>query len=106
MPDQASPPHPVICRAFADSKVLTEARREELLDQMEADSLLGFRAESLSASFISGRMLARDRDSLNVVANDSTFRLIRAVLALGVNLTHAYIDTVGDADKYRVRMSE
>lgn len=85
--------------------MLTEAKREQLLAKLEADTQIGYRAEALSASFISGRMLARDRDSLNVIANDSTYRLIRSVLALGVNLTHAYIDTVGDAAKYKVGFS-
>lgn len=98
-PQKSTPPH---CRAFADSKTLTEARREALLAQLQADPGIGFRAESLSAAFISGRMLARDRHSLNELANDSTARLIAGVVAAGVNLTHAYIDTVGDADKHRV----
>ncbi|KFM28390.1 Ribonuclease H2 subunit A [Auxenochlorella protothecoides] len=92
------------CGAFADSKTLTEARREALLAQLQADPGIGFRAESLSAAFISGRMLARDRHSLNELANDSTARLIAGVVAAGVNLTHAYIDTVGDADKHRSRL--
>ncbi|KAL6769433.1 hypothetical protein ACKKBG_A30990 [Auxenochlorella protothecoides x Auxenochlorella symbiontica] len=91
-------------KAFADSKTLTEARREALLAQLQADPGIGFRAESLSAAFISGRMLARDRHSLNELANDSTARLIAGVVAAGVNLTHAYIDTVGDADKHRSRL--
>ncbi|RMZ53412.1 hypothetical protein APUTEX25_004900, partial [Auxenochlorella protothecoides] len=100
-PSKIHPPH---CRAFADSKTLTEARREALLAQLQADPGIGFRAESLSAAFISGRMLARDRHSLNELANDSTARLIAGVVAAGVNLTHAYIDTVGDADKHRSRL--
>lgn len=97
-----NPPPLPHCRAFADSKTLTETRREALLAQLQADPGIGFRAESLSAAFISGRMLARDRHSLNELANDSTARLIAGVVAAGVNLTHAYIDTVGDADKHRV----
>lgn len=81
--------------------MLSEARRDSLLTAIHAHPQLVYRSESLSAAFISGRMLAPDRESLNALANDSTARLIAAVLDAGINLTRAYIDTVGDADKYK-----
>ena len=51
-------------------------------------------------------MLGRQRVSLNAMALDSTCRLIRAVLAAGVNLHEIYVDTVGDADKYKDKLSK
>ena len=46
------------CRAFADSKTLTEARREELYKEMAGDASLGYAADVLSAKTLSVKMLA------------------------------------------------
>lgn len=73
-----------------------------LLGRIREDPLMGHSSESLSAAFISGAMLSRERTSLNAIAYASTARLIRAALDRGVNLVEAYIDTVGDADRYKV----
>lgn len=51
----------------------------------------------------SGKMLGRDRVSLNALAFDSTCALIEGVLGQGVNLAEAYIDALGDTSKHRVR---
>lgn len=44
--------------------------------------------------------------SLNVIALESTAKLIQGVLDLGANLVAAYVDTVGDPDKYRAMLSK
>lgn len=52
---------------------------------------------------LAGKMLGRERTSLNALAFDSTCQLIEGVLAAGVNLAEAYIDALGDTTKHRVR---
>lgn len=48
----------IACRAFADSKTLTEAKREELYGEIASDASLGFAADVLSAKTLSVKMLA------------------------------------------------
>ena len=92
-------------RAYADSKTLTEEKRERLLSQIEGDPGMGYIADVLDASFIAARMLSREKTSLNVLASDSTCSLIETALARGVNLTEVYIDTVGDPGRYQELLS-
>ncbi len=92
-------------RAFADSKTLTAERRDQLYEQIEKDDMIGFLADEISASFISGGMLGCQKVSLNAMANESTYKLIRSVLDAGVNLQEVYVDTVGDAEIYRQKLS-
>ena len=181
------PPLPAPCRLppapccprreFADSKTLSEEKREHLFEAIRADPGLGHLAEVLPAALISARMLSRERVSLNTLANDATFKvsdlrrsaarqgrrasdlgarapgraerlahsaaalqaakgalegsranpaqgrcvqqgecnlafpsrtlppqIIDTLLARGVNLTEVYVDTVGDAGRYQVRL--
>ncbi|MEW5300081.1 MAG: hypothetical protein WDW36_003038 [Sanguina aurantia] len=92
-------------RAFADSKTLSAEQRERLFGSIQEDPLIGYCAEILSAHHISALMLGRDRISLNIIASDSTCNIIRDVLQSGVNIKEVYIDTVGDADRYRAKLS-
>ncbi|KAI3432463.1 hypothetical protein D9Q98_004012 [Chlorella vulgaris] len=92
---------------FADSKTLSEEKRERLFSVIQAEGgTLGYQADVLSAALISGKMLGRDRVSLNALAFDSTCALIEGVLGQGVNLAEAYIDALGDTTKHRDRLSE
>ncbi|CAG9464415.1 unnamed protein product [Pedinophyceae sp. YPF-701] len=93
-------------KGFADSKALTEERRDTLFEDLLNDPRLGFLVDSLSAATISAQMLAFEKISLNVIANESTFGLIRACLDAGVNLTEVYVDTVGAAQKYEDKLSQ
>ena len=93
-------------RAFADSKTLTAERRDQLLEQIENDDMIGYLADEISATNIAGSMLGRQRVSLNAMATDSTCKLIRSALAAGVNVQEIYVDTVGDADTYKRRLSQ
>jgi ribonuclease HII len=90
-------------REFADSKTLSEEKRERLFEQLKRDESIGYIAVSTSAREISNQMLARDVVSLNNIAAEDTFQLIDEALERGVNLTEVYVDTVGDADRYKVR---
>lgn len=84
---------------------MTAERRDQLYDQIEKDNMIGFNADEISASFISGGMLGCQKVSLNAMANESTYKLIRSVLDAGVNLQEVYVDTVGDAEIYRQKLS-
>jgi len=92
-PTQNPPPGPH--RAYADSKTLTEAQRESLFAQVEADPDLVYMHDILSARAISAQMLGRSKVSLNEVAAQSTMRLIQGALDGGVRLTEVFVDTVG-----------
>jgi len=87
--------------AFADSKALTEAVRDRLLADIHAAPRIGWRLESLSAAAISGAMLGASRASLNALAADATKALIRGALDAGVALAEVFVDTVGDAGRWR-----
>ncbi|KAI7838350.1 hypothetical protein COHA_007918 [Chlorella ohadii] len=92
---------------FADSKTLNEEKRERLYEAIQAQgSMLGYEADVLSAAIISGKMLSRERVSLNALAFESTCKLIEGVLARGVNLAEAYIDALGDTTKHKERLSQ
>ena len=47
------------CRAFADSKTLTEEKRESLFEEVLADSMMGYAVDCISAADISSQMLRR-----------------------------------------------
>ncbi len=47
------------CRSFADSKTLTEEKREVLYEEVLADQGIGFAIDSISAADISSQMLRR-----------------------------------------------
>ncbi|KAL4439043.1 hypothetical protein ABPG77_006980 [Micractinium sp. CCAP 211/92] len=97
---------------FADSKTLNEEKRDKLFEVIQREAAagqggcLGHAADVLSAAFISGKMLGRERTSLNALAFDSTCQLIEGVLAAGVNLAEACIDALGDTTKHRERLSQ
>jgi ribonuclease HII len=48
-----------ISRDYADSKTLTEEKRELLFARVLEDPMVGHAVDSLSAQFISGEMLRR-----------------------------------------------
>ncbi|PNW69995.1 hypothetical protein CHLRE_17g701350v5 [Chlamydomonas reinhardtii] len=92
-------------RGYADSKTLTHETREKLFKAIDADSGVGWVAHIMSAQFISGHMLGRDKTSLNALAFDATCAIIRRALESGANVKQVYVDTVGDADRHRDRLS-
>eukprot|EP00775_Hariotina_reticulata_P012168 gene12168-12306_t len=92
-------------KSYADSKTLSEAARSRLFAALSSDNNCVYVADVVSAEFISGQMLGRAKVSLNAVAEHSTLGLIQAMLDAGVALTEVYVDTVGDPDRYRERLS-
>ncbi|GIL44730.1 hypothetical protein Vafri_2246 [Volvox africanus] len=92
-------------RGYADSKTLTHEAREKLFRAIDADTGVGWVAHIMSAQHISHHMLGRDKVSLNSLAFDATCHVIRSALEGGANIKQVYVDTVGDADRHRERLS-
>lgn len=90
---------------FADSKTLTEAKRESLWSELRSVGFIGWRIRVLHAQEISSGMLRRFKPyNLNAMSHDAAIGLVRQVLELGVNLRYLYVDTVGDPDMYRMKL--
>lgn len=86
----------------ADSKVLSEEKRDELFKVISLrKELLGWKVEIISPNYISNAMLQRTKHNLNAISHQSAIGLIRHVLDEGVNLKEVYVDTVGSPDKYQ-----
>lgn len=94
----------------ADSKALTEAKRDEIFTKMltEEDSLnnVGWAVEVISPNYISNSMYRRAKCSLNEVSMNSAIDLIKKAAESGVNITEVYVDTVGPPEKYQTKLSE
>ncbi|XP_008787589.1 ribonuclease H2 subunit A [Phoenix dactylifera] len=91
---------------FADSKTLKEEKREELFEKLKADSSLGWEVDVIDPRELSAKMLQRVKINLNEISHNSAIGLVSRVLNMGVLLTEVYVDTVGDAEKYRIKLSE
>ncbi|XP_073955183.1 ribonuclease H2 subunit A [Choristoneura fumiferana] len=94
----------------ADSKALTEEKRDEIFTKMltEQESLnnVGWAAEIISPNYISNSMYRRAKHSLNEVSMNSAIDLIKKVAESGANITEVYVDTVGPPEKYQAKLSE
>ncbi|RWW37656.1 hypothetical protein BHE74_00057196, partial [Ensete ventricosum] len=93
---------------FADSKTLKEEKREELFENLKADGSIGWEVDVIDPRELSAKMLKRSvtKINLNEISHNSAIGLVKRVLDMGVLLTEVYVDTVGDAEKYRVKLSE
>nr|CAD1824708.1 unnamed protein product [Ananas comosus var. bracteatus] len=91
---------------FADSKTLKEEKREELFENLKADNSIGWEVDVIDPRELSAKMLQRTKVNLNEISHNSAMGLVRRVLNMGVLLAEVYVDTVGDAEKYRVKLSE
>ncbi|XP_035916251.1 ribonuclease H2 subunit A [Anopheles stephensi] len=93
---------------FADSKQLTEEKRDQIFDEMNrkdyAVESLGWAVEAISPNVISMSMLRRTKHSLNEVSMDSAIGLINAAIEAGVNIAEVYVDTVGPPEKYQAKL--
>jgi ribonuclease H2 subunit A len=90
---------------FADSKTLTEKRREQLFNDLKSESSVLYETEILTPEYISNMMLGRVKVSLNVISMESAETLIRRLLTKGTRITNVYVDTVGTAESYQSRLS-
>jgi ribonuclease H2 subunit A len=48
----------------------------------------------------------RSKVNLNEISHNSAMGLVKRALDMGVLLAEVYIDTVGDAEKYRIKLTE
>ncbi|KAL4182653.1 hypothetical protein AMTRI_Chr11g151250 [Amborella trichopoda] len=90
---------------FADSKTLKEDKREELFENLKTDDSIGWATDIIDPRELSAKMLNKVKVNLNEISHDSAMGLVSRVLGLGVLLTEVYVDTVGDAEKYRIKLS-
>ncbi|XP_011032867.1 PREDICTED: ribonuclease H2 subunit A [Populus euphratica] len=91
---------------FADSKTLKEEKREELFEKLKANELIGWAVDVIDPRELSAKMLKKFKINLNEISHDSASGLVTRVLNMGVLLTEVYVDTVGDPEKYRIKLSE
>ncbi|CAN6445015.1 unnamed protein product [Victoria cruziana] len=91
---------------FADSKTLKEEKREELFENLRTDDSIGWAVDVIDSRVLSAKMLRKVKINLNEISHESAMGLISRVLKLGILLTEVYVDTVGDAEKYRIKLSE
>ncbi|KAJ0976711.1 hypothetical protein J5N97_012185 [Dioscorea zingiberensis] len=91
---------------FADSKTLKEEKREELFENLKADNCIGWEVDIIDPKELSAKMLKRVKINLNEISHNSAMGLVSRVLDIGVLLTEVYVDTVGDAEKYRIKLTE
>lgn len=98
---------------FADSKVLKEPFRHQLLKLLhDKDHKLfqnvGWGTRTMTAKDISNGMLrnvsGQGPYNLNEQAHDTTIQLIREVLAKGVYLKKIFVDTVGPPETYQAKL--
>jgi len=89
----------------ADSKSLTEKKRDEIFDDIcKHKESIGWAIEAISPNVIANSMYRRTKISLNEVSMVSATDLIRGVIEAGVNVTEIYVDTVGKPESYQVRL--
>uniref|UniRef100_A0A453K9M9 Ribonuclease n=2 Tax=Aegilops tauschii subsp. strangulata TaxID=200361 RepID=A0A453K9M9_AEGTS len=116
--------------SFADSKTLKEEQREELFESLKMNSSIGWEVDVICSKVLSAKMLKRyasvhyelqistffsrlkvflifrTKINLNEISHNSAMGLVRKAIDSGVLLTEVYIDTVGDPEKYRVKLTE
>ncbi|KAJ3671366.1 hypothetical protein LUZ60_007445 [Juncus effusus] len=92
--------------SFADSKTLKEEKREELFENLKSDPSIGWEVDVIDPRELSAQMLKRTKINLNEISHNSAMDLIKKALDKGILLTEVYLDTVGDADKYQIKLSE
>lgn len=85
----------------ADSKVLTEQKREVIFSEIcKSSEIMGWATEVISPNTICNSMYRRSKVSLNDVSMNSAIDLIRKAETHGVNIAQIYVDTVGPPEKY------
>eukprot|EP01068_Selenidium_serpulae_P005923 Selendium_serpulae@DN4224_c0_g1_i1.p1 len=90
-----------------DSKQIKEAERERMDDALRSNKAkFGWRIHSIMPQELSAKMLRKQRLSLNQVSHSSAISLIRHAIAAGVNVTEAFIDTVGNSTTYAAMLSD
>lgn len=90
----------------ADSKVLTEEKRNEIFSKIcKSLEIMGWATELISPNTICNSMYSRSKVSLNDISINSAIGLIRKAEEHGVNIAQIYVDTVGPPEKYEKYLS-
>ena len=89
---------------FADSKTMTEKKREQLFANLKSETEIIYETDILTPEYICNLMLGREKVSLNVISMESAEGLIRRLLRKGLNIRNVYVDTVGIAESYQARL--
>ncbi|KYM98805.1 Ribonuclease H2 subunit A [Cyphomyrmex costatus] len=89
----------------ADSKSLTEKKREEIFNNIcKHKDNIGWAIEVISPNVIANNMYRRTKISLNEISMMSAINLIQGAIKAGVNVTEIYVDTVGKPESYQIRL--
>lgn len=89
----------------ADSKSLTEKKRDEIFDSIcKHKDCMGWAIEAISPNVIANGMYRRTKVSLNEISMMSAIDLIKAAIEAGVNVAEIYVDTVGKPETYQARL--
>lgn len=91
---------------FADSKQLTEEKREEIFEKLVSGecSNIGWFTKILSPVTISNGNFRRAKYNLNALSHDTAIELIHLAISNGINVSEVYVDTVGPKDKYEAKL--
>lgn len=92
---------------FADSKTLTEEKREEIfrkINESELKSKIGWFTKILSPNTISNASFKRSKYNLNALSHDTAIALVKRALDQGITIESLYVDTVGPKDKYQQKL--
>ncbi|CAN0842935.1 Ribonuclease H2 subunit A [Linum grandiflorum] len=89
-----------------DSKTLKEEKREELFESLKVDQSIGWAVDVIDPRELSAKMLKKLVDSaISISLFDSFSGRIQILHTLPLEY-QVYVDTVGDPEKYRVKLSE
>lgn len=89
-----------------DSKLQTEGEREAFFQQaMDLRQLFGWRTTKLHPRTIREAMESSE-DTLNTLSYNTVYDLIQGLLEVGVQIEHAYVDTLGKPETYQARLKE
>ncbi|XP_058790747.1 ribonuclease H2 subunit A [Phymastichus coffea] len=89
----------------ADSKSLTEQKRDAIFDKICANGdKMGWAIDSISPNYIANCMYRRTKTSLNEISMNSAIGLIKKTIDAGVFITEIYVDTVGPPEKYQAKL--
>lgn len=91
----------------ADSKSLTEEKRDAIFDKIcNQSENMGWAVDAISPTYISNCMYRRHKTSLNEVSMNSAINLIQNAIKSGVFVAEVYVDTVGPPEKYQAKLEK
>lgn len=93
---------------FDDSKQLKEGERDRLFERIKKHGSIGWVIEELTAETISKEMLRAQSQSLNSISYDAVIRALETIRDAGDNppvVKDVYVDTVGDPEFYKSRLT-